>query len=170
MLRIGEWTYRGNVIEQSHFSGLKSIWGSVSAIYLDDQLSSVRIDSCVFDHHTGMLLELGGGRHNSFVNNIINGSGGSIHFDARGGGGSACVKPDGMPYKFLARVPYNTSAAWKKYPGLADILQDQPCEPKHNRIAGNILCGGASSLGLKPETVLKWGSLMENNTVKPGAC
>jgi hypothetical protein len=37
-----------------------------------------------------------------------------------------------MPFVFLDRVPYKTSAAWQKYPGLADILQDEPCLPKHN--------------------------------------
>ena len=35
--------------------------------YLDDQLSSVRIAGNTFDHHEGMVLELGGGRHNEFV-------------------------------------------------------------------------------------------------------
>ena len=68
-------------------------------------------------------MELGGGRHNEFVNNIINGSG-TIHFDARGGGGLRCVVKGRMPYVFLDRVPYNTSAVWKeKYPGLVNILQ-----------------------------------------------
>jgi hypothetical protein len=42
------------------------------------------------------------------------------------------LKPGGMPFVFLDRVPYKTSAAWQKYPGLADILQDEPCLPKHN--------------------------------------
>jgi hypothetical protein len=47
-------------------------------------------------------MELGGGRHNEFVNNIINGSG-TIHFDARGGGGLRCVVKGRMPYVFLEK-------------------------------------------------------------------
>ena len=30
----------------------------------------------------------------------------------------------------LDSVPYNTSAAWAKYPDLANILSDEPCTPK----------------------------------------
>jgi hypothetical protein len=53
-----------------------------------------------------------------------------------------------MPYKFLARVPYNeTSGPWSKYPDLANILHDEPCTPKYNVIANNILCGGLTALG-----------------------
>ena len=66
---------------------------------------------------------------------------------------------------FLDRVPYNSSAAWSKYPGLADILEDSPCAPKHNVISDNLLCGGATSLGLEPSAVEKYGSTMANNTV-----
>ena len=69
---------------------------------------------------------------------------------------------------FLGRVPYNTSDAWKKYPGLATILDDDPCEPKHNIISNNIMCGGLKTLGLEPTTVEKYGSAMTNNTA--GSC
>ena len=159
-------TYRGNTILDSKFSKLSSIWGQVSAIYLDDQLSSVRIAGNVFDHHQGMILELGGGRHNEFTNNVINGTG-VVHFDDRGGHGSGCCDGSKMPFGFLDRVPYNTSKAWKKYPGLANILADAPCEPKHNVISDNILCGGLKTLGLvgaSPLTVARYGSVMANNT------
>merc|ERR1712146_187406 len=78
------------------FSNLNSIFpkahGLPSAVYLDDQLSSVNIEGCVFDHVDGMVMELGGGRHNTFVNNIIKQSSvtQSIHLDNRGGGGTKC--------------------------------------------------------------------------------
>ena len=49
---------------------------------------------------------------------------------------------------------------------LLRILHDEPCTPKHNVISDNILCGGATSLGLKPAQVAGWGSVMENNTVR----
>lgn len=71
-----DWTYRGNAITGTTFSMLDSIWTSgTSAVYLDDQLSSVRIAGNVFDRVTGMVLELGGGRHNEFVNNVVKHSG-----------------------------------------------------------------------------------------------
>ena len=54
------------------------------------------IQGCTFDHLTGWLMELGGGRNNKFSGNVINGSS-SLHFDNRGGDGSGCefVKFDG---------------------------------------------------------------------------
>ena len=164
-IEVGDWTYRGNSILGSRFSKLSSIWGAVSAVYLDDQLSSVKIAGNVFDHHDGMVLELGGGRHNEFINNVINGSG-FIHFDDRGGHGSGCCSATKAPFMFLDRMPYKTSAAWKKYPGLAGILSDAPCEPKHNVISNNILCGGLTTLGPHLQRdVTGYGSIMANNTV-----
>ena len=77
-----------------------------------------------------MLLLTLAGRHNEFVGNIINGSGGIIHLDDRGGGGNGCAHAGRMPYSFLERVPYNcTSCPWSKYPGLAGpVLRSYPLE------------------------------------------
>jgi len=164
-----DWTYRGNTIIRTRFSKLASVfgagWSSPSAVYLDDQLSSVAIRDCVFDHHHGMVLELGGGRHNEFTGNVIKGNLSTLHFDNRGGDGSRCVP--GIQATFLQRVPYNTSKAWARYPGLANILDDEPCTPAHNVISNNILCEGATSrsFGLDPAKARGWNSTMENNTV-----
>lgn len=134
-----------------------------------NQLSSVKISGNIFDH-TGDILQLGGGgvaiafechrlgvisrasltfvvrtvagRHNEFTNNIVNGSGG-IAFDDRGGGGSRCAAPGHLPYDFLFRVPFNSSAAWMKYPNLPTILSDEPCLAKYNNLSNNVLCGGS---------------------------
>ena len=152
------------------FSRLNSIFskshGLPSAVYLDDQLSSVSVSGCVFDQIDGRVLLLGGGRYNVFANNLIIQSAPtqSISMDDRGGGGSKCVRPGAMPYVFLARVPYASSASWSKYAGLPTILSDEPCTPKHNIISNNVLCGGAKRFALDPRTVEGWGSQMENNT------
>ena len=86
-----------------------------------------------------------------------------MHMDNRGGDGTRCCVKTAAPYMFLDRVPY-ASAAYAKYPGLATILTDDPCTPKHNVISNNILCGGYTSFGLNPATVEGWGSTMANNT------
>eukprot|EP00658_Telonema_sp_P-2_P054590 TRINITY_DN4342_c0_g2_i3.p1 TRINITY_DN4342_c0_g2~~TRINITY_DN4342_c0_g2_i3.p1 ORF type:complete len:280 (+),score=36.90 TRINITY_DN4342_c0_g2_i3:278-1117(+) len=157
-----EWTYRGNLISNTIFSSLDSIWGSPpSAVYLDDQLSSVAVDRCTFDHVAGFLMELGGGRNNRFTRNQVLGNA-SMHFDARGGLGSKCVP--GIVSNFLSRVPYQ-SGAWLKYPDLSNILDDDPCTPKYNVISDNVLCQGASEFsGLDRSQIESWGSTMENNT------
>ena len=109
---------------------------------------------------------LGGGRHNDFIGNVIKQSSirQPIAVDSRGGGGTSCCTKGRLPYDFLSRVPFNTSAVWKKYPDLADVLNDDPCTPKHNRISNNLLCGGALNFSLDPSTVAAWGSEMKNNT------
>lgn len=161
-----EWTYRGNKLLNNTWYRIESIWGAVSAVYLDDQLSSVTIDSNTFDHVSGFVLELGGGRNNIFTNNIINGTG-SVHFDNRGHDGNGCAHAGAMPYEFLARVPYKTAAVWSKYQDLPNLLDDEPCTPKYNQIEGNTLCGGVTSLGFDVATATgKWGSFVKNNTVR----
>jgi len=163
-----DWTYRGNQIVRTRFSALASIWPKwvPSAVYLDDQLSSVRVTYSTFDNVPGSLLELGGGRHNEFVFNTLIGHA-NIHMDNRGGDGTKCCTAGRLPYDFLARVPYK-SGPWLKYPGLADILNDNPCTPEHNVISNNVLCGGATAISLNPAQVAAWGSTMANNTV--GRC
>lgn len=160
-----DWTYRGNVIEGTRFSKLTSIWGAApSAVYLDDQLSSVAVQGCTFDHLTGWLMELGGGRNNKFSGNVINGSS-SLHFDNRGGDGSGCAKGAKAPFVFLKRVPYK-SAAWSKYPDMANILDDEPCTPKYNTFEDNVLCGPGTTLsGVTELSAAKWGSIFKNNSV-----
>jgi hypothetical protein len=160
-----DWTYRGNQILGTTFSSLKTIFpGSLypSAVYLDDQLSSVKIAFCTFDHVLGSLIELGGGRHNEFIYNTLIG-GASLHVDDRGGGGSKCCTGGRAPFSFLTRVPYQ-SAPWLKYPGLTSILTDSPCTPKYNVISNNVLCAGAAISGVTPQQLEAWGSTMTNNT------
>ena len=101
-----------------------------------------------------------------FVDNIcrFDGATQSMSFDDRGGKGSGCCAKGRLPFAFLSRVPYATSAAWSKYPGLAGILDDEPCLPKHNVVSHNVLCGGATAFAVEPAQVAAWGSEMQNNT------
>ena len=46
-------------------------------------------------------------------------------YRVRSGLGSKCAVDGKNPYSFLSRVPYNTSAAWAKYPDLA--VKDPRC-------------------------------------------
>ena len=47
---------------------------------------------------------------------------------------------------------------------LPQILDDEPCTPKHNVISNNVLCGGAKNFSVSSAAVKAWGSYMENNT------
>ena len=80
----------------------------------------------------------------------------------------SCTPPNGTLIKFLARVPYTTSAAWLlAFPLLASILGDEPCQAKHNLIADNYLCGlaGANAFDVNASTFATWDSVIRNNTV-----
>ena len=161
-----DWTYRGNRITGNTWHTIGSIFPNgrltAHAVYLDDEVSSFFIDGNTFTHlHS--VLDLGGGRANSFTNNLVNATGEKpVNFAVR----SRCkAKPGSDPFDFLARVPYDKGGAWKKYPHLPNILHDEPCRPKYNVLSNNVLCHGPKTLaslyrchGCFP------GNTMENNT------
>jgi parallel beta-helix repeat protein len=158
-----EWTYRGNNITQNNWHHLNSIFGGGQAIYLDDMGSSYYIADNVFND-VPTVLQLGGGRDNTFVRNYVNRSSNKpVHFDNRGQGwDKAGCRPGGLPYDFLGRVPYNdTQGAWGKYPHLAGIVSDDPCAPKYNVFKDNVMCNGATDL----VNAMFPGNTAENNTV-----
>lgn len=163
-----DWTYRGNSLLNNTWSNISpSIFSNnVMTIYLDDQLSSLRIFGNIFNE-TGNVLQLGGGRNNEFTDNIVYNSNG-IAFDNRGGGGNGCASAGHNPYDFLGRVPYNTSEIWFKYPNLRHILQDDPCLAKYNNLSNNVICGGggASSNFVNLGLVNKCSSIAENNIIR----
>lgn len=79
-----DYTYRGNVIRNNKFKDIGGFQGSVAnAVYLDDALSGNTITGNFFDN-AGRVIEMGGGRDNTFDNNVIVNSSIPIHFDARG--------------------------------------------------------------------------------------
>jgi hypothetical protein len=89
------------------------------------------------------VLDLGGGRDTTFSNNLVNASGDKpVNLATRAHG---CHKGED-PYDFLKRVPYNVSGPWSKYPHLANITHDDPCDPKYNLIVNNVMCHGAKTL------------------------
>jgi len=164
-----EWTYRGNQFVGNRVSNINSHAGTdVTGIYLDDLMSGWIIHNNTFINNSRAFL-LGGGRDNSFMNNQIVASGAAgaaVHFDDRGEGWAAGgCKPGGLPYDFLARVPYATSPAWKKYgPTLANITTDSPCVPKYNKIENNCYSHLAGSfLDQSAGTIASWKSVDDHN-------
>ena len=142
----------------------------VSATYLDDMVSGFSITGNTFINVSRALL-LGGGRDNLFLDNTIVGVDGgdaAVHFDNRGMGwlSNGC-SGDGELVRFLARVPYNTSAAWiAAYPSLVHILEDQPCVPKGNVVVGNSYChlGATPFVDASNASTTSWGSAVWGNT------
>lgn len=132
---------------RNYFHTVRSIFSNgrltTHAVYLDDEVSSFAIDSNTFSNlHS--VLDLGGGRGNSFTNNFVNKTGNEpINFAVR----AKCkAKAGSKPFDFLKRVPFDKAGPWAKYPHLADILKDDPCFPKYNVLSNNVMCHGATTL------------------------
>ena len=167
-----DWSYQGNAIVNNTFLRINTAdpGDDVSAVYLDDMISGFNITGNVFVNVSRALL-LGGGRSNVFANNSItgvDGGDGAVHFDDRGLGwdAGACAQPDGEMVRFLARVPYNTSAVWiARFPQLATILEDAPCTPKYNAVVGNTFCslGASPFIDASNASIASWGSTAWGN-------
>ena len=86
--------------------------------------------------------------------------------DNRGRGGTACCSAKKLPYGFLDRVPYN-GTAYAKYPDLAKILSESPCDASFNVLSDNLFCGGgATGIGPTDAFLAKVKSVATNNTVR----
>lgn len=161
-----DWTRRGCEIRYNYFHNIKSINTTtgmkVQAVYLDDAFSSAKVYGNVIYKCSSVAL-YGGGRYNTFENNIVLECERPFVFDARcttwmdWGEGSWIMR-------HLKTVPYNTSEAWiKAYPELVNILNDEPQYPKYNTIAGNIMY---KTPGYQiDDLVYKYGTVEDNKEI-----
>lgn len=137
-----DWTMRGNKIMYNYIHDIKSIntttGMNVQAVYLDDAFSSAEVYGNIISKCSSVAL-YGGGRYNTFENNIVLDCKKPFVFDARCTTWLNCGEGSEI-MKNLKGVPYNTSEAWTgAYPELAGILDDEPQYPKHNTIMGNVI-------------------------------
>ena len=158
-----DWSYRGITFESSRLHDLLSLVGGAYALYLDDYSSGVLVRNNSFFNTTCSFL--GGGRDNTYVGNAYNLTRGCppIRIDQRCS--DARIPP--ILLEFLARVPYNTSAAWiAAYPHLSNILADAPCMPRYNDFHANTFCGTAKApfATVNASVLAGWGSTEYNNT------
>ena len=73
-----------------------------------------------------------------------------------------------MSQQFLARVPYAGPLWSAAFPSLARILQDEPCQAKHNAIINNRYCNLAHGfIDRDNSTITSWASTMWGNQ---GSC
>ena len=136
-----DWSTRGNEIRYNYLHDMKMIGTktrrTMQAVYLDDMHSSTAVHGNIFYKVSSVAL-YGGGRHNTFVNNLMLECEAPFVFDSRGtvwadtGEGSQIRNN-------LLRMPYQ-SDVWKAaYPELENILEDDPQLPKYNVISGNVI-------------------------------
>ena len=135
-----EWSSRGNEVRYNYIHDIKIINTTtgmkVQAIYLDDQFSSANVHGNIIKNVPSVAL-YGGGRYNTFVNNIVLEAQEPFVFDERGIKEDQCGEGSEIRTKLKA-LPYDTGIWKEKYPELANILNDDPELPKYNVIKGNL--------------------------------
>ena len=139
-----DWAQRGTVIRHNYLHHINGFEGrGCVGVYLDDQFSGTEISGNVFYNVTRAAM-IGGGRDCIIENNIFVDCVPATHVDSRGLGW-ANRGFEGLKGK-LEKMPYKTPPWSTQYPGLVNLLDDDPMAPKGNLIARNICVGG------------KWGS------------
>ncbi|MCK4375462.1 MAG: right-handed parallel beta-helix repeat-containing protein, partial [Candidatus Brocadiae bacterium] len=138
-----DWTARGTVIRHNFFHHVRGpgTYGA-NGIYLDDSASGITIFGNVFFQVTRAAY-IGGGRDNTYENNIFVDCVPSLHVDARAlGWMSYHAAEDGTLQKRLRDMPYKEPPWSERYPELVNILDDEPAAPRGNLIARNVRWGG----------------------------
>ena len=140
-----DWTAQGTIISDNRLHSIPANMdkGGTVGIYLDDQASGITVRNNQID---GMNLgvQIGGGRNNLIEGNILsNQATAAIHLDARG---TTWQKehtddPTWTLRTRLKDIPYASPIYRKKYPNLAQILDDEPGAPKYNIIRNNRITG-----------------------------
>ena len=169
-----DFTQRGNVIRYNHFHDLRAGalagqggFTEVMAVYLDDCFSGTTVFGNLFVR-AGRSAMIGGGRDNTIENNIFIDGSPAIHVDSRGQGWASFWfnGKDDTLMEGLKRMAYDRPPYSVHYPGLTNILNDQPMLAKGNRILRNISVGGKwreLSDGLSDKTVLFEDNLITND-------
>jgi len=139
-----DWTWRGNVIRYNYFHhllgpGLHGVMG----VYLDDFSSGFTVFGNVF-YRAGRASMIGGGRDNTFENNLYVECAPSVHVDARGLSWAGYYFNGGYPvlFQLMDSVHYDRPPYSTRYPELVGLYADSPAVPKNNRIVRNVSWGG----------------------------
>jgi hypothetical protein len=135
-----DWTMRGTVIR---YNFMHNVLGYENrgcvGVYLDDMFCGTNIYGNLF-YRVYRAAFIGGGRDNTYTNNLFVDCPKALHIDNRAQNWAASMVDTTMTDRYHA-MPV-TESPWKdRYPELLTILEDDPAAPKGNRIARNIFYG-----------------------------
>ena len=139
-----DWTQRGNVLRYNYWHHIVGAGGHGGmTIYLDDQHCGHTIHGNLFERCSRAVF-IGGGDDNIVTNNVFIDCWRAAHIDNRGMGWQkkATDDPNGTLRTRLRAMPIQSELWKRRYPTLADILEDEPNIPKRNVFARNISAGG----------------------------
>lgn len=158
------WTDRGNVIRYNYIHDMKMIDTATGmkmcAVYLDDCHSSTAVYGNVF-YNIEQIALYGGGRDNTFENNLMINCSQPFRLDSRGLGWMATNDSMQTMYDSLEAVPYKEGIWAESYPELVHILDgNQEGSPNGNVIKNNVQY---QSAGYNIDQVALENGTMENN-------
>ncbi len=157
-----DWTQRGNVIRYNYFHDIElmdtNTGMTAAGVYLDDMHSSTHVYGNVM-YKLSQIALFGGGRDNIFENNLMLECSQAFRLDNRGMSWMDTSEGSEI-YQNLMRVPYTEGIWAEKYPGLVNILEDEPAVPKGNIIRNNVQY---KSAGYNIEQVALDNGTFENN-------
>jgi len=143
-----DYTARGTVIEDNFLHDIRARPPArdVKGIYLDDQASGIVVRGNIFSR-VQQPVYIGGGRDNLIEANVFYESSPAIHLDARGltWQRDMTLDPAGDLRKKLGAVPYAGTEYAKRYPHLANILDDALGTPKYNVARKNVVVNSTPS-------------------------
>ncbi|MBI2422367.1 MAG: right-handed parallel beta-helix repeat-containing protein [Candidatus Hydrogenedentes bacterium] len=132
-----DWTMRGTIIRNNYFHHITGFEGKgCVGVYLDDMHCGIEITHNLF-HKVHYAAFIGGGRDNTYANNLFLDCPRALHIDNRAMNWAADHIPTTMTERLNA-MPFRESPWKERYPQLLTILEDEPATPKGNVIARNL--------------------------------
>ena len=169
-----DWSSRNNVVRWNLIydaKGSNSDSSGSQAIYLDDCDSGDTVYGNIAFGGSGRGVLLGGGRDNTFEDNIFINLPKGIHVDARGPRGITLDKPGSWNLKAKCEKVGYLSPLWKdRYPRLARVLDEDPLLPMGNVFRRNILIGCKKPWDLSKEVNPEWLTRENNLVLKMEDC
>ena len=130
----------GNEIRYNYFHDLTMIDTNtgmqMQAVYLDDMSSQTNVYGNVFYRCDSVAL-YGGGRNNTFENNLMIDNAKPFVMDAR----AENYKNPNAAMTNANKINWHTDIWAQKYPELMNLESDNPGTPKYNVIRNNVLYG-----------------------------
>jgi parallel beta-helix repeat protein len=159
-----DWASQGNLVRWNYIHDVPVKGGSGSqAIYLDDCDSGETVVGNIVHRCGNRGVMLGGGRDNTFRDNIFIDQPIGIHVDARGPHGIVFDRPDSWNLLAKCEELGYQSPLWKeRYPRLARTMQENPLQPMGNSMHANIFIGCKKPFDLQKGVDPKWLDRADN--------
>lgn len=140
------WVDRGTIIRYNYFHDIHSAADQYRhgsrVVYLDDAASGFTIHGNLFVKAGSLCaINVGGGRDNRIVNNVLIDCAKGVLIDTRGvGWASDRIAENGewRMYEKLKAVKFDQPPYSTRYPKLATILNEAPAEPRGNELISNL--------------------------------